>query len=323
MAHQRAPSMSTSEVPKEPHAVSLKVLRLTRPSLAIQYPLSHPSPTSTLAQSIPRAASLTYPSAPSSPFALSPLLTLPPAFGNAYVGETFSCTLCANNELPTDAPRVHSVKIEAEMKTPSLTTTLPVSFASSSTPSSPASDPLSQSAPPSTDLAPAASQQGIITCHLREEGPHVLAVTVSYSETTATSGRVRSFRKLYQFVARPALVVRTKVGTVDGGWALEAQLENVGEEALVLEGVRLDTKSWFRARSLESLWDGEKGEKGKAVVGRGGIQQVCFVVEKVGEPDEIGEGGKVFMGVLNISWRGPMGNMGELSTGWLGLKLKS
>ncbi|KFY88020.1 hypothetical protein V500_06620, partial [Pseudogymnoascus sp. VKM F-4518 (FW-2643)] len=274
MAHQRAQSISTAEVPKEPHAVSLKVLRLTRPSLAIQYPLPHPSPTSTLAQTIPRAASLTYPSAPSSPFALSPLLTLPPAFGNAYVGETFSCTLCANNELPTDAPRVHSVKIEAEMKTPSLTTSLPVSFASASTPSSPASDPLSsQPASPAADLAPAASLQGIITCHLREEGPHVLAVTVSYSETTATSGRVRSFRKLYQFVARPALVVRTKIGTVDGGWALEAQLENVGEEALVLEGVRLDTKSWFRARSLESLWDGEKGDKGKAVVGRGGVQQ--------------------------------------------------
>ena len=210
------------------------------------------------------------------------------------------------------------------MKTPSLTTSLPVSFASASTPSSPGSDPLSsQPASPAADLAPAASLQGIITCHLREEGPHVLAVTVSYSETTATSGRVRSFRKLYQFVARPALVVRTKIGTVDGGWALEAQLENVGEEALVLEGVRLDTKSWFRARSLESLWDGGKGEKGKAVVGRGGVQQVCFVVEKVGEPDEVGEGGKVFMGVLNISWRGPMGNMGELSTGWLGLKLKS
>ncbi|KFZ07264.1 hypothetical protein V502_09874, partial [Pseudogymnoascus sp. VKM F-4520 (FW-2644)] len=114
------------------------------------------------------------------------------------------------------------------MKTPSLTTSLPVSFASASTPSSPASDPLSsQPASPAADLAPAASLQGIITCHLREEGPHVLAVTVSYSETTATSGRVRSFRKLYQFVARPALVVRTKIGTVDGGWALEAQLENV------------------------------------------------------------------------------------------------
>ncbi|KAL5346146.1 hypothetical protein ACLOAV_009179 [Pseudogymnoascus australis] len=319
MAHQRAQSVSTTEVPKEPHAVSLKVLRSVLLPRSSNPQLIHPQPNTTLPRN-PIPAPPPLPNIHPRPIhpprrlphlplrALLPLRPLapphpPPAFGNAYVGETFSCTLCANNELPTDAPRVHSVKIEAEMKTPSLTTSLPVSFASSSTPSSPDSDTVSQTALPPTDLAPSASQQGIITCHLREEGPHVLAVTVSYTETTATSGRVRSFRKLYQFVARPALVVRTKIGTVDGGWALEAQLENVGEEALVLEGVRLDTKSWFRARSLESLWDGEKGEKGKAVVGRGGVQQVCFVVEKVGEPDEIGEGGKVFMGVLNISWR--------------------
>ena len=32
-------------------------------------------------------------------FALSPSLSLPPAFGSTYVGETFACALCVNNEL--------------------------------------------------------------------------------------------------------------------------------------------------------------------------------------------------------------------------------
>ncbi|KAA8574334.1 hypothetical protein EYC84_005821 [Monilinia fructicola] len=42
MSHQRA--TSTLDGVKEPHAVSLKVLRLSRPSLSIQHPLPTPSP---------------------------------------------------------------------------------------------------------------------------------------------------------------------------------------------------------------------------------------------------------------------------------------
>lgn len=226
-------------------------------------------------------------------------------------------------------PRIHGVKIEAEMKTPSLTTVLPVSFASSASP--PTDDQSYPATPPPSDLSPAASLQGIITYHLKEEGPHVLAVTVSYSETSSTSGRIRSFRKLYQFVARPALVVRTKIGTIKEGWALEAQLENVGEETLVLEGVTLETKEWCKARSLEELWKVEYGEDGekedveeareKSILGRGGVHQACFLVERAGKAEEA-EGGRLYMGVLNISWRGPMGNIGELSTGWLGVKAR-
>lgn len=123
-------------------------------------------------------------------------------------------------------------------------------------------------------------------------------------------------------------MVRTKIGATKTGWALEAQLENVGEDALVLEGVVLETKEWCKARSLEELWREEKGEEGKGevkrvtekpVLGRGGVHQACFLVERVAEAEE---SGRLYMGVLNISWRGPMGNVGELSTGWLGLKAR-
>ncbi|MBH1945675.1 DUF974 domain-containing protein, partial [Erythrobacter sp. YJ-T3-07] len=33
---------------------------------------------------------------------MTPILNLPPSFGSAYVGETFSCTLCANCEVPPE-----------------------------------------------------------------------------------------------------------------------------------------------------------------------------------------------------------------------------
>jgi hypothetical protein len=92
---------------------------------------------------------------------------------------------------------------------------------------------------------PAESLQRILRFELKEEGNHVLAVTVTYTETAmgegkAASGRVRTFRKLYQFVAQQLLSVRTKAGeiTQQNGppkYLLEAQLENMGEAAVCLE----------------------------------------------------------------------------------------
>lgn len=92
---------------------------------------------------------------------------------------------------------------------------------------------------------PGESLQRILRFELKEEGNHVLAVTVTYTETVlgegrAASGRVRTFRKLYQFVAQQLLSVRTKAGylTQQGGpsrYLLEAQLENMGEAAVCLE----------------------------------------------------------------------------------------
>ena len=63
-------------------------------------------------------------------------------------------------------------------------------------------------------------------------------------EGKASSGRVRTFRKLYQFVAQQLLSVRTKAGELKdsksglGRFLLEAQLENMGEGAVCFE-VRL------------------------------------------------------------------------------------
>lgn len=150
----------------------------------------------------------------------------------------------------------------------------------------------------------APSLQRILNFDLKEEGNHVLAVSVSYTETflgpptskssrqsraqrdpfddpynmhsqypyspygnasglvgqsasmaPAAGGRVRTFRKLYQFTAQPSLSVRTKTTElapkeVDDPrrsigrmirkrkllrFALEAQVENVGDGSMLLE----------------------------------------------------------------------------------------
>jgi trafficking protein particle complex subunit 13 len=185
-------------------------------------------------------------------------VTLPPAFGSAYVGETFACSLCANNELPeTETNKVvSSVRILAEMQTPSQVFPLDLK-------------PTEEDEVPKREegLDYGQSLQKIVQFDLKEEGNHILAVSVSYTETLmaedavhAASGRVRTFRKLYQFIAQPCLSVRTKASELPPmevenkslgpygktrlfRFALEAQLENVGDGTVVIEVTTLTRES--------------------------------------------------------------------------------
>ena len=286
-----------------------------------------PSPTPNIGFPKP-TASLAYPSSEDASFILSPLLTLPPAFGSAYVGETFSCTLCANNELlpgSTTSKIISNVRIEAEMKIPSAGTPIPLSFGSVDDEDDEVVDEKG------VDLDPEESLQRIVKFALKEEGSHVLAVTVTYTERTPTSGRVRTFRKLYQFVCKGCMVVRTKTGVLPPSglgkgrrWALEAQLENTGDETIMLDTVVLETREGFKSQGLNWTMVKAGEEVERPVLMPSDVQQVCFVVE-----DVLGEDGKeakevdgrVGFGILSLGWRGPMGNRGVLSTGMLGAKV--
>ncbi|KAF1849937.1 uncharacterized protein K460DRAFT_360786 [Cucurbitaria berberidis CBS 394.84] len=306
---------------KAPHSVSLKVLRLSRPSLATQYPL--PNPTNL---GISPKASLAYPSqnGTEDKFILSPVLNLPEAFGSAYVGETFSCTLCANNELDTlDTTKVVSgVRIQGDMQTPSNPTGSPLDLAGSL-------DDGDNTVSP----GPGESLQRILRFELKEEGNHVLAVTVTYTETAlgegkAASGRVRTFRKLYQFVAQQLLSVRTKAGEVsqkDGPsrYLLEAQLENMGEAAVCLEAVNVNPKPPLKSTSLN--WDMNplgSHQHNNPILSPRDVIQVAFLLNQESNMEEGVDGtapgdNKRVLGQLAIQWRSALGDRGSLSTGWL------
>lgn len=350
MSHQRY--LSHDPI-KEPHSVSVKVLRyvqpnhdegpglsiplltrrtksLSRPSLVSQYPIEPPfSPPSVAPGALP--ASLSYSSTKDtnpSPFLLSPIVNLPISFGSAYVGETFSCTLCANNDLPpssADGPstkkNIRDVRIEAEMKTPGAGQAQPLDLK----PETPGD---------TTDLDPGATLQKIVSFDLKEEGNHVLAVTVSYYEASETSGRTRTFRKLYQFICKASLIVRTKVGplpvftdqesadstTETKAWILEAQLENCSDETMQLQRVVMELDSGFSYRDCN--WESTRSDK--PVLHSGEVEQVCFVVQqqdKAAVDAATSPDGRVAFGVLGIGWRGEMGNRGFLSTGKLGTRI--
>ncbi|KIW77085.1 hypothetical protein Z517_09531 [Fonsecaea pedrosoi CBS 271.37] len=337
------PRADTGNFPKEPHSISLKVLRqlgqlmriphrLSRPSLAQQHPLPREND-----NKIPHTASLAYPSkAVDQNFILSASMGLPPSFGSAHVGETFSCALCANNELPSaqSTKSVSGTRILAEMQTPSQAVPLELY----------AADDLTEDS--SSHSGPGSALQRIIRFDLKEEGNHVLAVNVTYTETLsgdgqATGGRVRSFRKLYQFLAQPCVSVRTKTTELEAvkvsdkahgpyekatllRYVLEAQLENVSDAPILLQQTKLQPKPPFKSTSLN--WDAEQDNDVAAEypsLKPRDIIQVAFLVEQeqgVAEgleelKDSIKRDGRAVLGQLAIQWRTEMGERGSLSTG--------
>lgn len=284
---------------------------------------------------------------------MTPILNLPPSFGTAYVGETFSCTLCANHDippnpietesgtvstLPTPGSRpaqqankkfIRDVRIEAEMKTPSATTPQQIVLQPTDPPATGkgGNDGRQGSG---TDLEPSQSLQKIVNYDLHEEGNHVLIVTVSYYEATETSGRVRTFRKLYQFICKGSLIVRTKIGSLPSPvaasgsegigrrWVMEAQLENCSEDLMQLQSVRLQLEPGLRYQDCN--WEVSGGDK--PVLHPGEVEQCCFVVEEE-QRDTVVEDRdrRIIFGVLDIGWRNEMGSKGSLSTGKLGTRV--
>ena len=185
-------------------------------------------------------ASLAYAAAdPTNNFVISPALTLPESFRSAYVGEEFACTLCANNEvLPEDASKsISGIRVLAEMQMP-LGETITLDLEDAADGAANTEDAHSK---------PGATIQKIVRLNLSEPGQHVLAVTVTYTEHanapdgSAQGARVRTFRKLYQFVAQPLINVKTKTGDIAATqsgkvrYALEAQLQNLGDRTVCLE----------------------------------------------------------------------------------------
>lgn len=188
----------------------------------------------------------------------------------------------------------------------------------------------------SADLETGRSTQKIVKYDLKEEGNHVLAVTVTYTEAPKAlddeeieklPGRVRTFRKLYQFIAQQCLTIRTKIGTLPGGRAiLEAQLENMGDGPISLEMVNLGTKRGWKSISLN--WEGSTGvgagndPRDTPLLRNRDVMQVAFLVQPDGtveKKDDESTTDKIVLGQLSIEWRSACGDRGVLSTGRLGL----
>ena len=185
---------------------------------------------------------------------------------------------------------------------------------------------------------PGESIQKIIRFELKEEGNHVLAVSLKYTEMPSgedaqSKGRVRTFRKLYQFIAAPCLSVRTKVSDflprgVESeqrpyakpmSFVLEAQLENMADGPITLVEVVCSPKLSFAIASIN--WDvsrsGMEKMESPFLMPRDVTQAAFLVRQKRNSTVEMTKDGRVIVGQLIIRWRTSMGDPGSLTTGWL------
>ncbi|MCJ1311703.1 hypothetical protein MMC25_005376 [Agyrium rufum] len=238
-----------------------------------------------------------------------------------------------NNDLAVSnmTKTVSSVSITAEIQTPSQTIPLDL-YPKDETRSRPS-------------LKPAETMQKSLKFDLREEGNHCLAVSLSYSETSAaegdnraSSGKVRSFRKLYTFVARPCLAVRTKTSEIqmrdsgtDAGqsrYVLEAQVENLAEGLITLDNLTFDPQDAFQSFSINwGLLHGDQKHPDLPVLAPREVTQVVFLIEEAQgstisaqvpvRQKQPTRDGRTILGSMGIRWRNTMGDLGTLSTGLL------
>ena len=102
-------------------------------------------------------------------------------------------------------------------------------------------------------------------------------------------------------------------------YILEAQLENLADGIISIEGLAFEPRPPFQTSSLN--WDSEHIEQPSLMPRE--VTQVAFLVQEqdaqaAGDAKkEVTRDGRKILGVLTIHWRSEMGQVGVLSTGWL------
>lgn len=300
---------------QQPHLLALKVMRLSRPSLGTQMP-AYVDP-----QANPISAALTssnekkeqekrHPQKETSKidirnFGLGEALILPSAFGNIYLGETFSTYLCVNNESKEIA---HEVKMKAELQTSSQRFNL-----------------ADTNDEPLAIMEPGQSNEFSISHEIKELGVHILVCSIQY---TTVDGRARSFRKFYKFQVANPLAVKTKVNNmIDGKVFLEAQVQNVSANAMMLERMKFEPAEHFLHEDLNYFKAEDDKENalqstfGSQYLNQHDVRQYLYLLTpKNAEDDRIARTTNT-LGKLDIVWRTTMGEMGRLQTSQLTRKV--
>ncbi|THH04821.1 hypothetical protein EW145_g5244 [Phellinidium pouzarii] len=325
------------------HPLSLKVMRVSRPSLAPQWQPFFSSSPSFSQHATQNALSLQgaeplqgHPKTLRDLTHSGQMLTLPAAFGAIQLGETFACVLSVNNEagIPVDA--VHA---KIEMQTISSKATLveveaPVGGAAKT-------------------LAAGDSLETVVSHEIKELGQHVLACTVTYRTPPgmrpATSGGgnaddpfVQTFRKFYKFNVTNPLSVKTKVHVPRSPTALlsrterdkiflEVHIQNLTQGPLWFEKIRLEAVDGWDVVDINDFTNGPEANSNKksnmALMYAQDMRQYIYIMTpKVSSsnssvPVPPAPGTIIPLGRLDILWRSAMGEPDRLLTSVLSRRI--
>ncbi|EJF62442.1 hypothetical protein DICSQDRAFT_160869 [Dichomitus squalens LYAD-421 SS1] len=318
--------------------LSLKVMRVSRPSLGSAWEPFYSSSPSLSAHSTASITSLQgktplpgHPKTLRDLTHITELLTLPSSFGAIQLGETFSSCLSVNNEANVD---VEGVIVHVEMQTAS-TKTLLAEFGG-----------------PEQRLGVGQSLEKIVSHEIKELGQHVLGCTVSYrmppgvrpppgQSADLQDPSVESFRKFYKFAVTNPLSVKTKVHLPRSPTALlsseerekvllEVHIQNLTQDAMWLERMQFDCVDGWQAQDANYLEDAAAGSKESLFTGSTAlmqpqdVRQYIYILQPINLPPfpiTHAPGAILALGRLDISWRSSFGEPGRLLTSTLSRRI--
>ncbi|THH22365.1 hypothetical protein EUX98_g8221 [Antrodiella citrinella] len=311
------------------HLVSLKVMRVSRPTLTTAWEPFYSSSPSFSAHSTSSILSLqTKEPLPGHPNTLRDLthvtevLMLPAAFGAIQLGETFSGCIAVNNDSKTfDIEGVY-LKVEMQTNTAKIV--------------------LAEAGGPDHRLTTADTMEDVVNYEIKELGQHVLACTVSYNvpehirHERPQLESVLSFRKFYKFQVTNPLSVKTKIHTprcpssLLSAWErekvfLELHVQNLTQETMWLSKIVFEcTENWTSTDSNGNK-DGVTIFSGAmALMQPQDLRQYVYVLSpKVIPkfPPSFAPGSSIPLGKLHLEWRSSLGEPGRLSTSMLSRKI--
>lgn len=260
------------------HKISVKVLRLSRPSLQAPDITKHNDDSDDLSAMVP-----------------STNLMLPRSFGSVHVGEMFNCMVSANS--PPSNTHPYQITIQASIQLPNSKDHVTI---------------ISSDLPESTEvLEPKQSTQRTVQYEPKEAGLHTLTIKLAYKPTNDEGALPITFLKHYQFNATPGLNVKTKLSQLESQnrYTIEAQVENISESVMTLETTKLLPADGWK-------WEvfGGSQEKSIALMPRD-VHQAAFLVSHENEGVTTAPSQPVGLSRFTLSWRREMGEKGFMTTG--------
>ncbi|XP_004270799.2 trafficking protein particle complex subunit 13 isoform X3 [Orcinus orca] len=285
--------------PKQEHLLALKVMRLTKPTLFTNIPVTceEKDLPGDLFNQLMRDDPSTVNGAEI--LMLGEMLTLPQNFGNIFLGETFSSYISVHND---SNQVVKDILVKADLQTSSQRLNLSASNAAVA------------------ELKPDCCIDDVIHHEVKEIGTHILVCAVSY---TTQGGEKMYFRKFFKFQVLKPLDVKTKFYNAETDEVfLEAQIQNITTSPMFMEKVSLEPSIMYNVAELNSV--NQAGECVTTFGSRAYLQPMdtrqylyCLKPKK-----EFAEKAGIIKGVtvigkLDIVWKTNLGERGRLQTSQL------
>ncbi|XP_033210582.1 trafficking protein particle complex subunit 13 [Belonocnema kinseyi] len=284
--------------PKSDHLLALKVMRLTRPTLACPIVVTCDStdlPGNTLNNELKNDCTSLQ---GMETISIGQFMVLPQSFGNIYLGEIFSSYLCVHNG---SSQLVTNITVKADLQTSTQII------------------PLSNHKEEIKELPPNRTIDEVIHHEVKEIGTHILVCEVTYTPANS-SGQPQSFRKFFKFQVVKPLDVKTKFYNAESDEIyLEAQIQNLTAGPICLEKVALESSHLFTVTSLT------KNEKDESIYGKvnlldsGFSRQYLYCLKPqpslLKDPKMMHNATNI--GKLDIVWRSNLGERGRLQTSQL------